>query len=159
MSKCQKDVKLSKRCQIVKKMSNCQKDVNCQKIKHIDYGRGSQKKIDIMRFTHIDVTYDGHRKPSKTLSHPFWGFLVTIICDVKNWRQCVWTSWQFIFFVNLLHSLCVWLFDIWHLFDNLTSFWQFDIFLTTWCLFDTWTMGHMGKGVVNIAHRGEAPWG
>ena len=37
------------------------------------------------------------------------------------------------FFVNLLHSLFVWLFDIWHLFwtiwhlfDNLTSFWHFD---------------------------------
>ena len=58
----------------------------------------------------------------------FWGFLVTIICDVKNWHQNVWTSLcQFIFFVNLLHSLCVWFFDIWHLFDNLTSFWHFDI--------------------------------
>ena len=30
------------------------------------------------------------------------------------------------FFVNLLHSLHVWLFDIWHLFDNLTSFCDFD---------------------------------
>ena len=28
------------------------------------------------------------------------------------------------FFVNLLHSLCVWLFDIWHLFDILISFWH-----------------------------------
>ena len=49
-------------------MSNCQKDVKCQKVNHIDYGGGSQK-IDIMRFTHIDVnfdvTYDGHQKPSK----------------------------------------------------------------------------------------------
>ena len=39
----------------------------CQmsKFKHLDYGGGSQKKkIDTMRFTHIDVnfdiTYDGH---------------------------------------------------------------------------------------------------
>ena len=49
--------------------------------------------------------------------------------------QYVWTSLcQFIiFFVNLLHSLFVWLFDIWHLFwtiwhlfDNLTFFWHFD---------------------------------
>ena len=43
MSKCQKDVKMSKRCQNVKKMSKCQKDVKCQKVKHTDYGRGSQK--------------------------------------------------------------------------------------------------------------------
>ena len=28
----------------VKKMSSCQKDVKCQKVKHMDYGRGSQKK-------------------------------------------------------------------------------------------------------------------
>ena len=38
-----KDVKLSKRCQVVKKMSSCQKDVKCQKVKHMDYGGGSQK--------------------------------------------------------------------------------------------------------------------
>ena len=43
MSSCQKDVKLSKRCQVVKKMSSCQKDVKCQKMKHLDYGGGSQK--------------------------------------------------------------------------------------------------------------------
>ena len=46
-------------CQNVKKMSNV------QKIKHLDYGGGSQKKeIDEIRFTHIDVnfdiTYDSH---------------------------------------------------------------------------------------------------
>ena len=33
-----------KRCQVVKKMSSCQKDVKCQKVKHTDYGGGSQKK-------------------------------------------------------------------------------------------------------------------
>ena len=36
--------KMSKRCQVVKKMSSCQKNVKCQKIKHLDYGGGSQKK-------------------------------------------------------------------------------------------------------------------
>ena len=35
--------KISKRCQDVKKMSSCQTDVKCQKIKHLDYGGGSQK--------------------------------------------------------------------------------------------------------------------
>ena len=38
-----KDVKLSERCQALKKMSSYQKDVKCQKVKHIDYGGGSQK--------------------------------------------------------------------------------------------------------------------
>ena len=65
---------MSKRCQNVKKMSKCQKNVKCQKVKHTDYGGGSQKKkkIDIMRFTHIDVNFDvkyeGHQNCSKTLS-------------------------------------------------------------------------------------------
>ena len=36
--------KISKRCQVVKKISSCQKDVKCQKLKHLDYGGGSQKK-------------------------------------------------------------------------------------------------------------------
>ena len=35
--------KISKRCQVVKKMSSCQKDVKCQKMKHLDCGGGSQK--------------------------------------------------------------------------------------------------------------------
>ena len=59
-----------KRCQAVKKMSSCQKDVKYQKVKHMDYGGGSKKKLDIMRFTHIDVnfdiTYDGDQNPSKS---------------------------------------------------------------------------------------------
>ena len=51
----------------------CKKDVKCQKVKHMDYGGGSQKKeIDTMRFTHIyvnfDVTYEGHQNWSKILS-------------------------------------------------------------------------------------------
>ena len=29
--------------QDIKKMSSCQKDVKCQKVKHLDYGGGSQK--------------------------------------------------------------------------------------------------------------------
>ena len=118
-----------------------------------------------MRFTHIDVNFDvkyeGHQNCSKTLSmhilrvfghHHMWR---------QNWHQYVWTSLcQFIFFVNLLHSPCVWLFDIWHLFDNLTSFWQLDIF------FDIWAIGHMGNGthgqrgiMVNIEDRDGVPWG
>ena len=35
--------KYQKRRQVVKKISSCQKDVKCQKMKHLDYGGGSQK--------------------------------------------------------------------------------------------------------------------
>ena len=64
MSSCQKDVKLSKRYQVVKKMSNVKKS-NTLTMEEVQ----TKKKIDIMRFTHIDVnfdiTYDGDQKPSK----------------------------------------------------------------------------------------------
>ena len=90
-----------------------------------------------MRFTHIDVNFDvryeGYQNCPKILSmnilrvfsdHHFWR---------QNWCQYLWTSLcQFNFFVNLLHSLGISFFDIWHLFDNLTSFWQLDIFLIFW---------------------------
>ena len=104
-----------------------------------------------MRFTHIDVNFDvryeGHQNCPKILSmnivrvfsnHHLWH---------QNWHQYLWTSLcQFNFFVNLLHSLGVWFFDIWHLFDNLTSFWQLDIFLTFWHI--TWTISaHHWLGV------------
>ena len=89
-----------------------------------------------MRFTHIDINFDiryeGHQNCPKILfmnilrvfsDHHLW---------CQNWRQYLWTSLcQFIFFVNLLHSLGIdfLTFDIflttWHLFDNLTSFWYF----------------------------------
>ena len=81
----------------------------------------------------------------------FWGFLVTIICDVKiDITMCE------PHYVNLFF---LWTSSIVHVFDFLTSFWQLNIFLTAWHLFDnltsfltyahqdTWAMGHMGKGV------------
>ena len=64
MSICQKDVKLSKRCQVVKKMSNVKKS-NTWTMEEVH----KKKQIDIMRFTHsdvnFDVTYDGDQKSSK----------------------------------------------------------------------------------------------
>ena len=112
-------------------MSSCQKDVKCQNMKHLDYGGGSQKnKIDTMRFTDIDtnfdVRYEGHQNCLKILSMNILSVFSDHHLWRQNWRQYLWTSLcQFNFFVNLLHSLGVWFFDIWHLFDNLTSFWYF----------------------------------
>ena len=117
-----------------------------------------------MRFTHIDVNFDikyeGHQNCSKTLCMHILRFFGHHHMWRQNWHQYVWTSLcQFIFFVNLLHSQCVWLFDIWHLFDNLTSFWQLDTF------FDIWAMGNVGKWVswlilkIDMGHLGGwGPW-
>ena len=83
-----------------------------------------------MRFTHIDVNFDvryeGHQNCPKILSMNILRVFSDHHLWCQNWRQYLWTSLcQFNFFVNLLHSVGVSFFDIWHLFDNLTSFWYF----------------------------------
>ena len=101
----------------------------------------------------------------------FEGFWSPSYVMSKLTSICVNLIMSIYFFVNLLHSPCVWLFDIWHLFDNLTSFWQLNIFLghmgnwthgqwdmgkgVSWLIlkiemrylggWDTWAMGHMGN--------------
>ena len=99
-----------------------------------------------MRFTDIDVNLMSNMKVTKIAQKyflwTFWGFLVTIICDVK-------------IDVNICEPHCVNLFFLWtssivQVFDYLT----FDIFLTTWCLFDTclitWAHGqHVQDHVFN----------
>ena len=122
-----KKVKLSKRCQVVKKISSCQKDVKCQKVKHMDYGGGSQKKIN---------WHEVHTYWCQFCHHIWWWPKTLKMCIESGFEQFWWPSyltskltsicvslimWIY-FFVNLLQSLCVWLFDIWHLFDILTSF-------------------------------------
>ena len=68
---CQKDVKLSKRC---------------QKVKPMNYGGGSQKKLTwssqiltSILMSNMNITEIGQ----KYFQWRFWGFLVTIICPVK----------------------------------------------------------------------------
>ena len=65
---------------------------------------------------------------------PFSGFLVTIICDVKI--DVIMCEPHYVNLFFLWTSSIVYVFDfltfdifltIWHLFDNLTSFWHFDI--------------------------------
>ena len=81
-----------------------------------------------MRYTDIDINFDvryeGHQNCLKILSVNILSVFSDHHLWRQNWHQYLWTSLcQFNFFVNLLHSLGVSFFDIWHLFDNLTSFW------------------------------------
>ena len=66
--------------QNVKKMSNVKKS-NILTMEEV------HKKIDVMRFAHIDVnfdiTYDGNQKPAKCALKYFRLNLVTFIFDVK----------------------------------------------------------------------------
>ena len=160
---------MSKRCQNVKEMSQCQRDVKmskrCQMSKSQTHGlcRRFTEKINSHNEVHTywcQFWCQIWRSP-KLFKNTFYAHLRVFGHHHmwrQNWRQYLWTSLcQFIFFVNLLHSPCVWLFDIWHLFDNLTSFWQLDIF------FDIWAMGNVGKWVswlipkIEMGHLGG--WG
>ena len=83
-----------------------------------------------MRFTHIDINFDVRYESEQNCPKILSMNILSVFSDHhlwrQNWRQYLWTSLcQFNFFVNLLHSLGVSFFDIWHLFDNLTSFWYF----------------------------------
>ena len=123
---------VSKRCQVIKKMSSCQKQVKCQKVKHMNYGGGSQKNW------HNEV----HTYWPQFWCRIWWWLKTLKMCIESVFEQFWWPSYltskltsicvnlimSIYFFVNLPHSMCVWLFDIWHLFDNLTPFWYFDIF-------------------------------
>ena len=59
--------------------------------------------------------------PKKTFYGHFEGFWWPWYVTSKLMSICVNLIVSINFFVNLLHSLGVWFFDIWHLFDNLTS--------------------------------------
>ena len=129
MSNCQKDIKLSKRCQIHKNMPQDAKlKKRCQMSNSQTFGlwkRFTKKNWhdEVHTYWHkfllsnIKVTIVGQ----KYFLCIFWGFLVTIICDIKidiNICEPHYVN----FFVKLLHSPCVKMFDIWHLFDNLTHY-------------------------------------
>ena len=135
---------LAAKCQM---MSSCQKDVYCQKIKYLDYGKFTKNKLTSwgshiltsILISHMMVT----KNPQSVHRKYFWTILVTFIFDIKlDINICKPCYVNLLFFVNLLHGPEIWLLwhlSIWHLFDNLTSFWQFDIFLTLWHLVDILT--------------------
>ena len=71
----------------VKKMSNYQKAVKCQKVKQLDYGRGSQKKLT-QWVSHIMMSIlMSHMmviKNSQSIKYVSWPILMTLICDIKT---------------------------------------------------------------------------
>ena len=115
-----------KRCKVVKKMSNLKKS-NTWTMEEV------HKKMN---------SHEVHTYWYQFWHHIWWWPKTLKICIESVFEQFWWPSYStskltsicvnlimwIYFFVNLLHSLCVSLFDIWHLFDILTSFWHFDIF-------------------------------
>ena len=114
MSKCQKDVKLSKRCQVDK----------CQKVKSLDYEGGSQKLINwhnkVYRYW-CQVWCQIWRSPKlskNTFCANFEGF------------------WLPSYVISKLMSICVnFIMSIYFLWISIVQVFEFltiDIFLTTW---------------------------
>ena len=115
-------VKMLKRCQVIKKMSSCQKDVQCQKVKCVDCGGGSQKKIN----WHNEVDTYWHQFSC----HIWWW--------PKNLKMCIESVFEYFWWPSYLTSICLNLImpiyfflstsSIVQMFWHLTSFWQLDIF-------------------------------
>ena len=107
--------------------------VKCQKIKHLHYGGGAQKNkltrwgshiLTSILMSHMMIT----KNPQNVHRKYFWAILLTFIFDVKiDINMCE------PHYVNLLFFL--WTSSIVCMFDFLI----FDIFLTTWHLFDILT--------------------
>ena len=147
---------MSKRCQIVKKMSNCQKDVKCQKNQTHRLWRRFTKKInwhnEVHTFWHQFLT--SHmmvtKNPQNVHRKCFWTILVTFIFDVKidvNMCEPHYVNLFFLWTSSIVYVFDFLTFDIflttWHLFDNLTSFWHMSN--ATHGQWGTWAMGHMVK--------------
>ena len=86
-------------CQVVKKMSSYQKDVKlskrCQKVKHMDYGGGSQKKIN---------SYNEVHKYWCQFWHHIWWWPKTLkMCIESVFEQFWWSS----YLTSKLMSICV----------------------------------------------------
>ena len=113
----------------------------------------------------FDIKYEGHQNCLKTLSRHILRVFGHHHMWCQNWCQYVWTSLCqfFLWTSSIVHVFDFLTFDIflttWHCFDNLASFWQHDIY------FDTWAIGHMGKGVswlllqTKMGHLGDGAHG
>ena len=131
-----KDVKLSKRCQVVKKMSNVKKS-NTWTMKEVHKKNKLTHILMSILTSHMMVT----KNPQNVHRKCFWTFSVTFIFDIKIDINTYEPHYVNLFFL--------WTSSIVHVFDFLT----FDIFLTTWHLFDNltsfldiWAIAHMGNG-------------
>ena len=133
-----KDVKLSKRCQMSKNQTP-----------------GLWKRFTRKINWHNEV----HRYWHQFWHHIWWSLKTLKMFTESIFGQFWWPSYltskltsisvnlmmSNLFFLWTSSIVCIFdffIFDIflttWHLFDNLTSFWQLDIFLTTWHVIDTW---------------------
>ena len=109
--------------------------MRCQKVKKCHYGRGSwKKKLDIMKLKLYEVNFD--------LTWTFWGILTIIIYVTSEFTSlCLSLIMSISFFTNFLHSVAVWVFDIWQIIGNSLKyvFSEYLQWITQWA---TWLKFH-----------------
>ena len=110
MSNCQKDVKLSKRCQMSKSQTirlwrRFTKKINWHNEVHTFWRQ--------FLMSHMMVT----KNPQKYVHRKcFWDNFGDLHIWHQNWLHYVWNPLcQVMFVVNFLHSQVVWLFDTWYI--------------------------------------------
>ena len=102
--------------------------------------------------SHMMVT----KNPQNVHRKCFWTILLTFIFDVKiDVKMCEphYVNLFFLWTSSIVYVFDFLTFDIflttWHLFDNLTSFWHMsNVAHGQW---GTWAMGHMGHNFLNTA--------
>ena len=141
-------------------MSSCQKDVKCQKNKHLDYGGGSQKKLNWHNEVHTHWCqfwchiWSSPKTLKMSIESVFDQFWWPLYLMSKLTSICVNLTVSFYFLCNLRHSPDVWPFDIWHLFDNLTSFPpKFIIFLKNWFILKKKTTDPLINNLLEMKYR------
>ena len=111
-----------KRCQVVKKMSNVKKSNTWameEVHKKINWHKWGSHILMSILTSHMMVT----KNPQNVHRKCFWTILVTFIFDVKIDINMCEPHCVNLFFLWTSSIVCVFnFFDIWHLFDILTSF-------------------------------------
>ena len=113
-----------------------------------------------MRFTHIDINFDMMvtRNPQNVHRKYFWAILMTFISDVKIDINMCEPHYVYLFFLwtsSIVQMFDYLTFDIflttWHLFDKLTSFWYFG------CKSPMGPIAHLPIPLYPIAHVPHCP--
>ena len=158
---------MSKRCQNVKKMSNVKKS-NTQTMEEVHKKINSHNEVHTYWCQFWCQIWRSPKLFKNTFYAHFEGFWSPSYATSKLTSMCEphYVNLFFLWTSSIVHVFAFLTFDIflttWHLFDSLTCFWQLDIFLT----YDIWETGHMGNGthgqrgiMVNIKDWDVVPWG
>ena len=139
---------MGKRYQVVKKMSNIKKsNISTMEEVHTKnkFTQWCSHILMSILMSNIKVT----KLVKNTFYLHFEGFWWSWYVMSKLMSISVNHIMSINFFVNLLHSLPVCFLDIWHLFDNLTSF---DIFIAAYIIWGNVIISHLSVHLSTVGY-------